>query len=778
MADDSLQDLSRQLQLARRSLDEMARAARDNADATKKVGDEAEGAAQGTGALQRAVTTVSEAFSNLSRMAGEAVTGALTNFITNIPQAAAGAERHQTALRQLGGAYAYVQQATNGAVSAEQAAAVQQRVLQSGLRLSAQELAAVTARARDYANATGTELQQALDQLADNLVDPGEELRKFGIFLQSGQTAGDNLRDTLRQLQDQASSTAPAALTLAESLSMATRAQTEASNALAGFIAQRFQLAEFFTQFSSFLTDTMGQARTWGETFTAMGQAVTGTLSEIVGMGGARGPAQNQSASGAFIEQAGPLAQQLRRRGFNLRGVQLGEVGVQATPEQRRQLLQLLQRNAATTGRATETQQAELDAALSGLVGQARQGFTERQAQEAQRRAAEEARAAAERQALFDRRNAAEAASQRQSAARQAAAAAARARQEEERRAREEADRLTREPFRRQPTDTAGLASFFAGFRPGAERVQAGLGTADIATRSAIERMTSERAALEALDLTGRRQEGQRQELLARGQAGAAGRLQVQALQERRTALLDLLEANKAYMDQAREARASEQSMNDLLTQRIGLQTALAETTRALTEEQYRMGEGQQFVLEKATELVGVLGGSLVDAAFAAMDAQSNAGATFAQVMEDQTRSFLRNLAKQSVVSALQETAKGVGALAMGNIPGALGHFKSAGFHAAAAAAAGLGAVAMGPQPERGAAAGATGAATGGASVPTSARTDDRQTGGGGPLNLTINVSGAAFTDIGVQQAVGSALREAVGTGVIRRDQLVGLFGG
>jgi hypothetical protein len=287
--------------------------------------------------------------------------------------------------------------------------------------------------------------------------------------------------------------------------------------------------------------------------------------------------------------------------------------------------------------------------------------------------------------------------------------------------------------------------------------------------------MTSGRSALEALDLTGRRQEGQRQELLARGREDAAGRLQVQTLRERRTALLDLLEANTAYMDQARQANASEQSINDLLTQRIGIQTSLAETTRALTEEQNRFTESQQFVLDKATEVAGVLGGSLVDAAFAAMDAQANAGATFAQVIEDQTRAFLRNLAKQSVVSALQETAKGFGALAIGS-PGALGHFKSAGLHAAAAAAAGIGAAAMGPQTS------ATPAAAGGAAgagTTTAARADDRQTGGGGgPLTLVVNVSGAAFTDAGVQQAVGSALREAVGTGAIRREHLVGLLGG
>lgn len=767
MADDALNVLADDLRVVRRAMADMAKSAKEAKDATADLGDTSESASSGVQRLAGAVgDTLKSAFSQLASEIRNAAVNGLENFISNIPEAAAGAERHQTALRQLGGAYAYVQHATNGVVSAEQAALVQQRAMQAGLRLSAQELAAVTARARDFARSTGTDINQALEQLTDQLINPGEELSKFGIRLQQGMEAGDQLRETLRQLTDQASRTGAAQVSLSESLEMTTRAQREANEALAGFIAQKLELADFFTQFSSFLTDTMSQARTWGETFTTMGRAVGGTLAEITGMGRGSfgGPAQNQSASGAFIEQAGPLAQQLRQRGFTLRGVQLGEVGVQATPEQRRQLLQLLQRNAATAGRATAAQQAELDTALSGLVGQAQRGFGERQAQEAQRRAAEEARATAERQAEINRRN------------RVSRGAGGGGDREEARRlAREQADLLTREPFRRLPTDTAGLASFFAGFRPGAERVQAGLGTADIATRSAIERMTSGRSALEALDLTGRRQEGQRQELLARGREDAAGRLQVQTLRERRTALLDLLDANTAYMDQAREANASEQSINDLLTQRIGIQTSLAETTRALTEEQYRLSESQQFVLEKSTEVAGVLGGTLVDAAFAAMDAQANAGATFAQVIEEQTRAFLRNLAKQSVVSALQETAKGFGALAIGS-PGALGHFKSAGLHAAAAAAAGIGAAAMGPQTS------ATPAAAGGAAgagTTTAARADDRQTGGGGgPLTLVVNVSGAAFTDAGVQQAVGSALREAVGTGAIRREHLVGLLGG
>jgi hypothetical protein len=757
------------------ALDELSKEARAVANSLKQMGDAAKGAQAPLAGVGESAEDASRSTQVLTHALGELAADGLNNAIDAalrfgpaLVEAAAGSERHQMALQQLGAAYGVVQQATNGVVSAEQAAAVQQRALQSGLRLSAQELAAVTARARDFARSTGTDINQALEQLTDQLINPGEELSKFGIRLQQGMEAGDQLREALRQLSEQAGQTGVAQASLSESMEMATRAQREATDALAGFIAQRLELADFFTQFSGWLT----QATTDANSFNAMIEAAVGTLTEMIGLRSTAMAPQAQSASGQFTTEAGAIAARLRARGFNLGGVELGRLGVQGTPEQRARILEALQRaeRGALEGGAQETlgfaggrgvtRQQALQQQLRGLTAEIEQTFAE---QERIRIEAERATERA-RRAEINRRNRVS-----------GGGGGGGGRAEAERLASEQADLLTREPFRRLPTDTAGLASFFAGFRPGAERVQAGLGTADIATRSAIERMTSGRSALEALDLTGRRQEGQRQELLARGREDAAGRLQVQTLRERRTALLDLLEANTAYMDQARQANASEQSINDLLTQRIGIQTSLAETTRALTEEQNRFTESQQFVLDKATEVAGVLGGSLVDAAFAAMDAQANAGATFAQVIEDQTRAFLRNLAKQSVVSALQETAKGFGALAIGS-PGALGHFKSAGLHAAAAAAAGIGAAAMGPQTS------ATPAAAGGAAgagTTTAARADDRQTGGGGgPLTLVVNVSGAAFTDAGVQQAVGSALREAVGTGAIRREHLVGLFGG
>jgi hypothetical protein len=668
------------------------------------------------------------------------------------------------ALQQLGAAYGVVQQATNGVVSAEQAAAVQQRALQSGLRLSAQELAAVTARARDFARSTGTDLNQALEQLTDQLINPGEELSKFGIRLQQGMEAGDQLRETLRQLTEQAGQTGVAQASLSESMEMATRAQREATDALAGFIAQRLELADFFTQFSGWLT----QATTDANSFNSMIEAAVGTLTEMIGLRSTAMAPQAQSASGQFTTEAGAIASRLRARGFNLGGVELGRLGVQGTPEQRARILEALQRaeRGALEGGAQEalgfaggrgvTRQQALQQQLRGLTAEIEQTFAE---QERIRIEAERATERA-RRAEINRRNRVSGGGGGGGAARAAAVEMPTVFSPEVEALFVEAERAGRQ-------------------RP-LEELMAQADQQAAAQRRAVEEFRAQsREAIGAraggLDLTARGQAAERALIEARG--GTVGRATLTTqLRERQQALQGLLEENRQMTDAQTAAGASARELNDLLTQRIGIQTSLAETTRALTEEQYRLSESQQFVLEKSTEVAGVLGGTLVDAAFAAQDAQANAGATFAQVVEDQTRSFLRSLARQSVVSALQETAKGVGALAMGNVPGAVGHFKSAGLHAATAAAAGIGAAAMGPQTS------ATPAAAGGAAgagTTTAARADDRQTGGGGgPLTLVVNVSGAAFTDAGVQQAVGSALREAVGTGAIRREHLVGLFGG
>jgi hypothetical protein len=753
VADDALKELSREARDVSRALKQMGDAAKDAQAPLEGVSDAAEQSAGQTQILNHAL-------GDLAADGFRSAIDAALEFGPALVDAATRAETHQRALQQLGGAYGYVQQATAGAVSAEQAASVQQRVLQSGLRLSAQELAAVTARAREYSRATGTELGQALDQLTDQLINPGEELSRFGVRLQQGMEAGDAMREALRQLQEQAAQTGTSAASLSESVDMASRASREAADAIAGLVAQRLELAQFFTQFASWVTDAARATNGWDEAVTA----VVGTLREAIGLraGVSAGAAQAaQSASGAFVEQAGPAAARLRARGFNLGGIQLGQLGTQATPEQRARLLSTLasaERGGAPgeslgfAGGRGLTRQQILQQQLASLTAEIEDTARMRAAEEAAAaRAAEQ-----ERQREVRRRN--------RVAGGGGGAARAAAPQEQPVDVRIE----------RLPSDAAGLASMFGGFSREIERQrEARGGTLEQRIGGVSLQRQSAEAEL-ALQAAGMRQ----------GEAEASQRRErIKILREQREALSGLLVEAQREEQTARAFGRPVAEVNGLIQQRIGLQTALTQTTRelvdatdAMTQSSYALSTSQQFVLDKGVEVAGFLGGAFTDAIFAAMDAQSNAGASFAQVMEDQTRAFLRNLARQSVVEALKETALGIGALAVGNVPGASAHFSSAAMHGAVAAAAGIGAAAMGPQPNR--AAGATAPATASGGATTAARADDRQTGGGGPLNLTINVSGAAFTDAGVQVAVSNSLREAVGTGVLRREHLNGLFGG
>lgn len=757
MADDSLKELSREARDVTRALKQMGDAADDAKAPLQGVGGAAEQSSRSTQVLNHA----------LGELAAEGFTNAIDaamRFGPALVEAAAGSERHQMALRQLGEAYAVVQQATNGTVSAEQAAAVQQRALQSGLRLSAQELAAVTARARDFARSTGTDLNQALEQLTDQLINPGEELSKFGIRLQQGMEAGDQLREALRQLGEQAGQTGVAQASLSESMEMATRAQREATDALAGFIAQRLELADFFTQFSGWLT----QATTDASAFNTMIETAVGTLAEMVGLRSTAMAPQAQSASGQFTTEAGAIASRLRARGFNLGGVELGRLGVQGTAEQRARVLEALQRaeRGALEGGAQETlgfaggrgltRQQALQQQLRGLTAEIEQTFAE---QERIRIEAERATERA-RQAEIRRRNRVSGGGGG-GGARPAAA--------------------VEMPTVFSPeVEALFVEAERAGRQRPLEELMAEADQQAAARRRAVEEFRAQSreaigGRLGGLDLAARGQAAERALVEARGGTVARGQLATQ-LRERQQALQGLLEENQQMAEAQTAAGASARELNDLLTQRIGIQTALAETTRALTEEQQRLTQSQQFVLDKSVEVAGFLGGAFTDAIFAAMDAQEGAGASFAQVMEDQTRAFLRSLVKQSAVEALKETALGFGALAVGNIPGSTAHFTSAGLHAAVGVAAGIGAAAMGPQPTRSGASAAPSASASGATP--SARADDRQTGGGGPLTLVVNVSGAAFTDAGVQAAVSQSLREAIGTGAIRREHLNGLLGG
>lgn len=144
------------------------------------------------------------------------------------------AEANERALRGLGGAYADVERATAGTVSATEALRAQQSLTQSGLQVTGDELAVITRRARDYALATGTETSQAIEQLTDALRGgEAEGLRRFGIAVQEGQTRTESFRQALGQFRGEQARTGVATRTLAEEQAMLSRGLSDlAGNAV------------------------------------------------------------------------------------------------------------------------------------------------------------------------------------------------------------------------------------------------------------------------------------------------------------------------------------------------------------------------------------------------------------------------------------------------------------------------------------------------------------------------------------------------------------------
>jgi len=309
----------------------------------------------------------SQISANLATTAAEKFLDTLIEFGRTIPEGAAATDRHERSLAALGNAYGLVEHATRGVVSAEQAAQVQSRLSQAGLRLTGQELANVTQRAREYARVNNVEVGQALEMLTDQLLAPGDELRKFGVTIQSGRTKTEGMRDALRQLAEQSAATTPSQLTLTEATDRFTRSTDLAKASLQNLIAEKLNLKDFFDQAASWLQDVTEGTNGWQQALEAargtareaargntFQRAVVGALAGTVGSAllyGADGDAtetpQNQSASGAFASTYSGALADLRRAGVNTRGYPtIGQL-VGLNDDERRRVLAMVQREAA-----------------------------------------------------------------------------------------------------------------------------------------------------------------------------------------------------------------------------------------------------------------------------------------------------------------------------------------------------------------------------------------------------------------------------------------------
>ena len=163
---------------------------------------------------------------------------------------------------------------------------------------------------------------------------------------------------------------------------------------------------------------------------------------------------------------------------------------------------------------------------------------------------------------------------------------------------------------------------------------------------------------------------------------------------------------------------------------------------------------------DKMADVASGMAGGFAEAAVAALDGAKS----FDQAIGEMLRSTLKSVAQMAIVEALKNTALGIGHLASFNYAGAANAFAAAGAWVAVGAAAGVAIAATRPSTA------SAGPSTG---MSTSARGDvasrpDRSSNSGGPLNLTVVVSGAIFeTRHEVLQGVSRGVRDAVAHGYL-----------
>jgi hypothetical protein len=312
----------------------------------------------------------------------------------------------------------------------------------------------------------------------------------------------------------------------------------------------------------------------------------------------------------------------------------------------------------------------------------------------------------------------------------------------------------------RAPVSSDWAAAFLAELhRQAGNDVAARGGT--LATQ--MEGIDLQRRSREAQIGVGRGREGDFDPTSSTGQ-DQARRDRVTVLREQREALAALLTTAEHEEQVARMSGASQAEINDLMRQRIGIQTALAQSTSELTAATAQNTAGLTEFKDKMAEAAGGMASGFAAAAVAALDGSKS----FDVAMKQMLRSTLKSVAQTAIVEALKNGALAIGHLASFNYAGAAIAGSAAAAWAGVAVAAGGAIAATNSWDQQ---AKPTAGSTSGSS---SARTDvgsarpDRSSGGGGPLQLNINVSGAIFeTRAEVLQGIARGMTDAVHHGYL-----------
>lgn len=246
-----LRAYAEQLQKAGVTGEEFERRLRGTRDEYRRYASEIAGAQEKVESFGDRVQKLGDQLRAAKEIAGT-FTNAIAGAVRTVTEGAIANERQQRALEQLGSAYGAVTAATRGAVTAQQALKTQQDLVQSGLRVSDQALAAITRTAREFARRAGIDTSQALDQLTGALRngDAGG-LRQFGLSVTG---TGNRVRDfngAIDQMINRQRGVAPAAQSMSEAVDATSRQWDAFKNSVMGAASEVLHLHEVFETLTS-----------------------------------------------------------------------------------------------------------------------------------------------------------------------------------------------------------------------------------------------------------------------------------------------------------------------------------------------------------------------------------------------------------------------------------------------------------------------------------------------------------------------------------------------
>lgn len=643
-------------------------------------------------------------------------------------------DEHINAIRGLNGAYGLIDRATAGAVTAEQAFAVQQQLTQSGLEITGEQLAVVTRAAREFAGETNTTLSAALERLSGALISGSRgALRQFGVEVDVGASRGTTFGNALRTLADRQRGVATATQNAGEQAAAMRRQWGTMIDGMLAALGRAGPIGDFLQLVSRALgalgehfENQANRARQNAEDNARANTAEQRAREGVIRLAAVQETmrdaslADGQQLEGLSLRQLDMIRQQAREARAQHQDQTAGNVAARVSAEQNIAIL----RNEIDT-RATAAANARVDTEITEQTAARRAAIEERvtaltgQAQDRllDREAAREARRRGIR--LQEHHGNAMTLAQQIQLTQQVAEA-----ETGLRRYGMEVDASLRR--------RAG-----EGWEAYGDRVEAVLARVNAQLRRQQEFLQQVDSAVQgATDLAARREEG----------AEASRRM------------LDNLAAGYAGLTDAQiEARQRDSQQKS------------AELENEQREQRQRLDAGIQFQnsfadIMRGTGTLAQQGARVVRGAFDTMTSsfKSHLAAlitgreTLGEALRGMLHETLLNLATEAAVQSLMNLARGFAMLASQNYPAAAQSFTAAALFGGVAVAAGVGAAVTAPAQSSAAPAGAGGGADRG---PASAGVGaGGGAGGGGMTVVSLNVNSALATREDVQDGVRRAL--------------------